>query len=257
LLVLLAVAQTAWPDEQGLPSDVTAEDILDALLGVQPPVPVKTPTWLAEAELRQGGGYAENILYSPFTEENRAFAVSEAELFVFRPPESTHRLSFYAFGHHRHYFDMDRRDAEYNAFARGEWEYRLAARGSFGLNANYHLFDQFFDASISELDIESDRLKQHDVGTGSFARYALWPRLTARVEGGYTKARLDDSDDDYDRWEGSLSLFGRVRSDLTLGVTYRYELNDYDHREKRTSVGEAIPGDAVDIAGQEWGLHGS
>ena len=33
MLVLLAVAQTAWPDEQRLPSNATAEDILDALLG--------------------------------------------------------------------------------------------------------------------------------------------------------------------------------------------------------------------------------
>jgi hypothetical protein len=257
LVIAMVVSRAqAWPEELYLGPDVSAEDILDTFLAV-PPELDKTSAWLAQLDLRQGAGYGQNVLYTPFVGQDSMFSVSEAELLAYLPLGSAHRLSIYAFGNHRHYVDLPANNVEYNALAQGEWEYQFNKKGACGLDANYQFFDQFFDASISEVELDSTRLKQQDVGASTFARYAVLPYLTARVQGGYKVAVIDQSDDDYRECEVSSSLQGQSQSGSTLALTYGYTRDDYDHREMRTGVGEVVPDETVDIASHLFRLHGS
>jgi hypothetical protein len=256
LTVLTIGGSTAWPEDGSPASQVSAEEILDALLAA-PLAPTKAPAWRTELDLRQGVGYAKNVLYSPFYEQNSPFSISEAELFIQRQSASMHRLSVYALGSHRHYVDVEPDDGEYNAFAQGEWEYQPNSRSSCGVDAHYQFFDQFFDASTSDVELNSTRLKQHDLGANTFARYAVLPHLTARVAGGYKAAFIDDSTDDFQQTEAETSIEGQPHSALTLALTYHYTFDDYDERPKRTGSGELIAEEVAAIASHEFGLNGT
>ena len=256
LVLLAGWVAVARSEESDFAANASAEDILDALLEI-PAAQPKAPLWQAELGVRLAGGHTENVLYSPFAEQDSLFSASEAELYVFRQTESKHHLSLYAFGSHRHYFDLDEDNDEYAAVAQGGWEYRDASLGTYGLRGTYYYFDQFFDASISDVELDATRLRQHDAGARSYIRYSVFPRVTAEVGGGYKIASLEDSDDDYGQRETSTALEGRTHSGLAFALGYRYRLDDYDERVKRTAEGEVFPGDSTDLANHEARLYGS
>ena len=253
LLTMCAVAGAS--DDLPFDPDASAEEILDALL--EAPIPeAESSPWQTEAELRVGCGYAKNVLFSPFAEESSIFSGSEAEFFALRQGDSQHRLTLYAFGSHRHHFDLDHNNAEYLAVAQGAWEHRNEDKGAYGLRGTYYFVDQFFDASVSDIETDATRLRQHDAGANTFIRCHVRPYLTAEVGSAYRYSALDDSDDDYAQWEASASLEGKTTSGLTLGLGYRYRLDDYDEREKRTERGEILPEETVNVANYEMRLYG-
>lgn len=255
--ILLADGLAAFGSEDSVYDPTApAEEILDALLE-EPSPRLHTPLWRTAFDVRLGFGHAENVYYSPFTKEDSAFSASEGELFVFRQGRSHHYLSLYAFDSHRHHFDLQRDADEHTTIAQAGWEYRDAPVGTCSLRGTYYYFDQFFDASRSDVETDAVRLKQHDAGANSSIRYPLRPNLTAEVGSGYRYVALEHSDDDYGQWEGSASLEGRTLAGLSLELSYRYRLDDYEERVKRTAEGVALAGETVDIDNHELRLQGS
>lgn len=254
--IVAAFAWSAFGATGEYDPNASAEEILDSLLGV-PRQPSKPSPWQSELQLRLGGGYARNVLYSPFDEKDSGFSSGEAEFFAMRKGDSPHALHLYTYANQRHYFDLDSDNDETSAIADGGWEYRDSCRGALGLRAHYFFADQFFDTSVSDAEIESSRLTQHDFGSDAYVDRVLLPGVTARLGAGHRFVELQDSDDDYQQLEGLASLSGEIPSRVSVSLQYRYQRDDYDAREKRDAAGYALPGPPVDIQNHQVRLEGA
>ncbi len=236
--------------------NASAEEILDALIGVRIPPPKASP-WQSELQLRLGGGYARNVLYSAFDELDSGFSSAEAEFFALRKDASPHSVHLYAYGNQRHYYDLDRDNDDTSAIAQGGWEYRDEGRGALGLRGHYFFTDQFFDTSVSDVVLESTRLTQHDLGSDAYVDRIVLQGVTARLGMGHRYVELQDSDDDYHQLEGSASLTGELPSRLSVSLLYRYQRDDYDDREKRDDMGTVLEGPPVDIQNHQVRMEGA
>lgn len=227
--------------------EASAELILDELLAYVPPPIPPTPVWLAEFDLRLGGGYKENVLYSAVVPQDSPFTLVEAEVFVLREAEDAHDIWLYAFGDQRHYTELTRGDNEYTFMAEAHWQYRPSEGSAVQTQASYYYLNQFFDASVSDVETDSFRLVQHDVG-GSLAYEARFARLLHAALGGQVhEVMLEDSTDDYRVYEGFLDLKLRSERGDTLGLIFRRQLEDYEERMRRTATGERLEGGTVEL----------
>ncbi len=256
LLLLTGTPGTIQAQEPAYDPDASAEEILDALIGAEARKPIPSP-WRGEAQIRLGGGHAWNVLYSPFAERDSPFSSVEADLLAFRRADSPHALDLYGYGSHRHYFDLDEDNTEATAIVQAGWEYRGMRRSTPGVRAHYYYVDQFLDTSISDVETDTTRLTEQDVGLESYVAYAINPAVTARLGGAFKYACLEDSDDDYRQPEASASLTGRTPFGLSLAAHYRYHVDDYDSRSKRSAAGEPLPGDPVEIRNHNLRIESS
>jgi hypothetical protein len=226
------------------------------MLAEPPPPPVPGPRWHADTTLSAGFGYKENVLYSAVHEQDSAYSMAEADVFLFRQGADDHEAYVYAFADQRHYFELDRGDDEQSVLTEANWTLRNPAGHALTLQARYTFIDQFFDASLSDADIASLRLRQHEFGGGGCAEWALGNGWYLQAGGDACDVHVVDFDDDYRAWEGMLELGYRWHPSGEAGVTYTRGLEDYEDRQHRSATGDRIDGSPVDIETESLCLFG-
>lgn len=252
----LALCTAATADNGGIDygPDLTADTLLDFWLE-EPTLPPPS-AWHADVQVGVGAGYKKNVLYSAVHEQDSALSLAEIDMFVYRDLPSRHELYLYAFADQRHYFELDRGDNDQTAIAEVSWTRRFDARGAVNLRGTYSYIDQFFDASISDRDIDAVRIQQQDYGLSLYADRGLTDRLLARVGGKRKAVDVEDSDDDFRQWEALGQLEYGEGTRWKAGVTYRHDYDDYDERNARTAAGEPIEDEAVTIVTDRLSLYG-
>lgn len=235
--------------------DVTAEALLDQILA-EPVRPTPQPAWHANASLYGGFGYKENVLYSALHQQNSPFSSAEFDLFLFHVGGDLQELSLYAFADQRHYFDLDRGENEQSVLAEANWTRRSPAGHAVSLQGMYAYFDQFFDASLSQADIESLRLRQHEYGGRNHLEWAAGGGWFLRAGAELTDVSVVDFDDDYWAWEGLAQIEYRLAERGEAGIAYTRGEEDYDDRLQRSAAGDRVDGSPVDIATDSLCVYG-
>jgi hypothetical protein len=249
--VFLLLAQAASGQED-FDIDAEAEKILSEILGEPEPllesITIPKPKWKADLDLRGGAGYKKNVLYSAYNETDSYYSLAEVEAFLFRENEIKTQLYGYAFADQRHYFELDRGDDEQSIVLEADMFHRFTPHSGVELRGNYFYIDQFFDASVSEIESDEIRLKQHDLS--AHANYQHWFGKNTRfwLGGGGGEVLLENSDDDYTQWEGMSRIEYNAGKAGRYGLRYLYEIEQYHDRLKRTAAGEAIEGETVDVS---------
>jgi hypothetical protein len=233
--------------DSGLPSD-------PELAAVLQPVPPRK--WDLDASLKAGAGYKENVLYSAYHPSDSLYSLAELDAFLMRRQTSSNQLYFYLFGQQRHFFDIDEAENEQSVVFEGNYLHQFTPTTGLELAGNYFYVDQFFDASISEVESDEFRLVQHDLSLRSAVQQSLGKNWKLWIGGGGGEVMLEDSQDDYTQW----NMLGRLeyapRRYARYGLIYRREYELYSDRIQRTAIGETIPGETVDLTTDSLRLYG-
>ena len=262
---LLPILWIAWPrpncpaqEEPEYGPELTAEELLDSWLGEEtapPPAEPAPARSTLDLRLHGGAGYKRNVYYSAVERLDSAFSLADAELLFDRKLPGGSQISFYGYGEQHHYFELDQSQDDQNATAELAWAARPAPIDTLRIAGTYYYIDQFFDASLSDIEVDSFRLREHDAGGYALVEKHLGTKWSARLAGSYQEVLIHDSDDDYSTY-GIKPAADYAPDALTLAsAEYEHGFENYHDRPKRDALGNALPGDPIDIAEDSFTLR--
>jgi hypothetical protein len=255
LLLTLIPPLGAQEEVPELGAEASPEQVLDWILNEPFPAEELEPRrWDVDLSLQGGAGYKKNVLYSAVNPLDSSFSTLQADLFLVRSGAPEQDVYLYAFADQRHYFELDRADNEYTVFAEVNWG-RRASLAEVNLKGHYLYIDQFFDASVSNADILSNRLRQHEFGLDGHVERSLYRDLYLRLEGAVRDVDVLDYPDDYWAWLLGGRFEYRPGPKVAAGILYNHADEDYDERPQRAADGEPSPGTTVHIVDESLGVY--
>ncbi|MFT5494914.1 MAG: hypothetical protein ACI9TH_000305 [Kiritimatiellia bacterium] len=240
--LLTLIGAVAAEDAIEYTADITADALLDMWLLPDAPIPAEPlPRWGREFRFNAGMGYKENVQFSAFNPRDSAFSLAEVEGYLYTLQPEKHESYVYAFADQRHYFDLDQGADEQSFIGQAAYKRHHDRYGSFGAELQTFYFDQFLDASFSELELNAIRLRQYEFGgLVSYGR-PVGKRAKVEVAYGPFRSQLANAPDDYDRHLARLNTeYAFDRS--TLKLELQQETFDYDQRARRQADGARLAG---------------
>lgn len=188
--------------------------------------------WDHSLTLQSAVGHKDNLLLSASRPVASGFWQGTADALLTRLPEQGPRVTLFASGEARRYFDGAGVEGEQLWIADGVFTLPAGARWEFELHPQHIYFDQVMDASVTEDIPQSIAVQAH-----------IWkatPTVRWIGEGGWSvEAGLEIARQDFeapldDYWEGSPGVrvvrkYGH-RSEMSLG--YEFARREYDTREQ-------------------------
>jgi len=254
-LPVLLVAAWAWKcPAQEAPEfgpDLTAEQLLDAWLGEGSEVPPVEPArgrGKLDLRVHGGAGYKKNVAYSAVHPLDSAFSVANAELSLDRQFPEKGEIYLYAYGEQHHYFELDRSEDDQSATAEFAWVAHPGRVDTLQLTGNYYYIDQFFDASLSDIEVDSYRLREHDAGAQALTEKQLSTKWSVRLEGGYQEVMIHESNDDYSEWDVQAGADCTLDRLTLISAEFQRGFEDYHDRPKRDPLGDPLASGTIDLA---------
>lgn len=244
-------------EEDVLNVDALLEDdaLLDALLFGDAELPGELTTlssslWDVEHRLLLGGGYKTNTLFSAFSEEDSAFALTEWESTVFRLGKSTDwKFLGYVLVENRHYADVEGLDNEWLGIALAQIDKPLG-RWQVGLAGQYMFLEQAFSLEFEELDLGQTSITLHQFTVTPRAEVKLTDATTLGLRLPMAFNRFQDSAQNYDEVAVVTDLRVALSDRVKLSLAYGYEKRDYADRVERDRQGNSLVGE-----GLSWEEH--
>lgn len=189
-------------------------------------------------DLSFGMGYHSNVTQSAFDRLGSMFSSAAASAVLASDPGADWRGRVISVYERSHFLDLPEINDEVFGFASLQGE-RLFDSDLLGIQIEYVYFDQFFDASTSDLVTASQRLQLHEYTSSFYWNRTLAGGLLFELDLGIERTEVVDSNDDlttpFLSSALTLPLGPGERSSLRLHTELSSQ--SYDHRPARQSDG--------------------
>lgn len=184
--------------------------------------------WDQSINLRGGLGYKDNILLSPFTEDESMFWETAADYFLFRASNTPAKFHLFLSGEDRRYFSSESVDKEQLVLAFAKAGRTFGENWEAGTELEYYYLDQVVDASATETIFLSFPVKSHSLGATPYLLRELPKETWAELRFEVNRQIYNEPLDDY--WEaGPEVVFGKrygYRSSAELSYAFRERAYD-------------------------------
>jgi hypothetical protein len=206
--------------------------------------------WNNSYNVRSWFGYKDNVLLGERSTVDSAFVAGGLDALFWRMPINGWEYLIFGTGDYIRYLPGKEVDKEVTAIAQAQIKKRFDNGWRGGAAFEYIYFDQVFDNSTFERDLDSIQVQAQAMTLRPSVRKEIqknWFELEVPI----SRQEFKEIIDDY--WEGGPKLtFGRTygrKSEFSLG----YELNNrfHDTREIRDSGGSLVPGTRLEFLQHE------
>jgi hypothetical protein len=195
--------------------------------------------WDSFFEVRSGPGYKDNALLAHQGAEGSALVASGLEWTLNRVTRAPRRFNFYLALDDIRYFNVQEMDKEQTALALATWDVTLSPRWQAGLELRYFYLNQVMDASLTEAELGTLRVRGHALAGRPSLRLNLAGGNWLQIEFELARQFFDRPLDDY--WDGGPKLtLGRRyghQSEVSVGLGARERSYDLRRTLDRDGAG--------------------
>lgn len=201
----------------------------------------KIPRWDMVTSLRAAGGFKDNVLLSHDRRQSSPFLLGGGDLALSRLPLDGWQVNLLLLGEDTRYFQSPSVHHEDTAFAQGQIKRDFGQDWTAALSGEYTYLDRVLDASITEVDLRSVKVRGHTAAATPSVRRDFSGDFWLEVQVSATRQEFDQPLDGY--WEGGpkILLGHNVGAQTELTLSFEPSRRFYDTREQATAAGLSIP----------------
>jgi len=253
-----------YPQPRKRYSSITSFNVKQCLLAVllfanpmraadptTPPIPPEEDliisNWSVTTSLTGAGGYRDNVLLSPTQPAGSGFFRGQLEaMFITQPSPQLEGYVFLDITDLR-FFSVPESDHETAAFITSDFRWKPETNYALGLTALLYHYDQVFDVSVTEIDLDTAQLQATGFKLSPNARWNIqqygWLEIGASGE----KVHYANDLDKYDEGEGMLRLGRSWGHGSEFSLMGAKRSRAHETREQYTSSGRPIDGTRLKV----------
>lgn len=219
--------------------------------------------WDFSAFARVGMGHSDNVLLATVNPQSGDYLRSELELFLTRFPDDNGEFFSFLTGTDLRYSGVEDADKEQLWLFDTEWTRYVADRINAKFIAQYIFFDQILDLSLTERDVQRQRIEYNGYGLGSELEFDAGNTNVLSL--GLMGYKEDYKEVLGENWKGVLDLGWRraLWQNSRIKTELSKDVRDHDSRVQRDVFGRPIEGallktdrtsGSIELT-QEWGKN--